>query len=314
MVTASRSATAEESPAQQRYRAAEQALWRAYDLAPTERWLELRDPSVRLRVLEVGSGRPLLMVPGTGGTGPYWAPLARELRGFRCLMIDRPGWGLSSPVDYAREPYAALVSRLLAGVLHELDLERTDVVGASIGGLWALRLAQAAPDRVGRVVVLGGIPNREVELPTVIKLLRSPLGALMVRVPMRRGMLRKQLQALGHGATLARGAMEDFIAWRLAFQRDTPSMRHERDMVRGITQPGGFRPGVTFDQGELASVAAPTLVVFGAGDPTGNPEIWRRFADELPNGELQVLADAGHQPWWDAPAAVGERVRDFLTG
>ena len=43
----------------------------------------------------------MFFLPGTGGTGPYWAPLIRELPGFRGLLVDRPGWGLSSPVDYA---------------------------------------------------------------------------------------------------------------------------------------------------------------------------------------------------------------------
>lgn len=82
----------------ERYRQAEQALWGHYGLKPTERFIELDSPRVRLRVVEVGSGEPVLFVPGTAGTGPYWGPLVRELKGFRCLMLDRPGWGLSSPV------------------------------------------------------------------------------------------------------------------------------------------------------------------------------------------------------------------------
>ena len=61
---------------------------------------------------------------------------------------------------------------------------------------------------------------------------------------MRPGMLHKQLEALGHGATFARGGMQDFMAWRLDFQRHTPSMRHERAMVQAITTRNGFGGGV----------------------------------------------------------------------
>jgi 2-hydroxy-6-oxonona-2,4-dienedioate hydrolase len=314
MVGATQTVSLPSGAAVERYRIAERTLWASYGLEPVERWIELSNPRMRIRILEIGAGDPVLFIPGTGGTGPYWAPLVRELQGHRCIMIDRPGWGLSSPIDYTADAYRSLVVRILSGVLDALELDRVDVVGASIGAIWALRLAQAEPSRVGRVVLIGGSPNREVEIPTFIKLLRSPIGAVLVRVPMKAGMLRKQLVALGHGAAVDRGAMEDFIAWRLAFQRDTDSMRHERDMVKAITGPRGFKPGVTFDEGELNEMDRPTLMVFGTADPTGTADIWRRFIAGLPNGELRLINDAGHTPWWDAPSEVAGHVRPFLIG
>jgi pimeloyl-ACP methyl ester carboxylesterase len=42
-----------------------------------------------MRVVGVGSGPPVLFVPGTAGTGPYWGSLVRALDGFRCLLLDR---------------------------------------------------------------------------------------------------------------------------------------------------------------------------------------------------------------------------------
>lgn len=128
---------------------AEQALWRRYGLEPAERFVELRESATRLRIIEVGAGPPVLLIPGSGGTGPYWAPLVRELSGFRCLMLDRPGWGLSAPIDYASAPYWSQVTAVLAGVLDALRLDRVDVIGASIGGAWGLRLAQSDPDACG---------------------------------------------------------------------------------------------------------------------------------------------------------------------
>ena len=53
-------------------------------------------------------------------------------------------------------------------------------------------------------------------------------------------------------------------------------------------------------------------MIFGSADPTGNPEFWRRFIAQLPNGELVLVPGAGHQPWWDEPAEVGTQVRSFL--
>ena len=312
MVSAAGQTASTGSTAADRFRHAERALWTAYGLEPTERSIDLADPRVRVRIQEIGSGDPLLLIGGSAGTGAYWAPLIRELPGRRAIVLDRPGWGLSSPVDYRRAPYGEVAAKIIGGVLDELGIDRVDVVGQSIGNLWALHAARADPERVGALVLVGGMPHPDVPIPKFIKLLRSPIGAIMVRAPMKPAMLHKQLEALGHGATLARGGMRDFVAWRLEFQRHTPSMRHERAMVQGITAGEGFRPGVHLDDAALADIAQPTLMLFGTADPSGNPELWRRYVDRLPDGRLELVPDAGHNLFWDDPAGVGGTVRRFL--
>lgn len=297
----------------ERYRLADGMLWQRYGLEAQERFVDLKDPALRLRVVEVGSGRPVLFIPGTGGTGPYWAPLIRELADIRCLAMDRPGWGLSSPMDYTRDSFGSLAASTLVKVLDALELDRVDLVGASIGGLWALHLARRQPSRVGRVVLLGGMPHHEIGVPGFIKLLSSPIGAIMVRVPMSRRMLRSQLDAVGHGPSVESGRMDDFIAWRLAFTNGTPSMRHERAMARALRAGTEWRPGLTMEADDLAEVRQPVRMIFGSADPSGTPELWQRFIAQLPNGELVLVPGAGHQPWWDEPAEVGAQVHSFLV-
>jgi pimeloyl-ACP methyl ester carboxylesterase len=295
----------------QRYRQAERAWWAHHGLAPTERFIQLASPAVRLRVLEVGSGAPMLFVHGTAGAGPVWAPLVRELRGVRCLLLDRPGWGLSAPVDYASHQYKTLVVDLLAGVLDALGVDRAHVVGGSIGAVWALRLAAARPSRVDRAVLIGAGPIvPEVRVPVFIRLLASPLGAVMVRLPERPGQLRR----LGHGASLDAGRLDAFIRWRMALTRQTGSMRHERAMVRAVVGWRGYRPGLTFGDAELAGIGPPTLLVYGTADPLGTVEVWRRVVDLLPRGELQLVEGGGHAPWLDDPGRVGGHVSRFLAG
>jgi pimeloyl-ACP methyl ester carboxylesterase len=300
----------------ERYRRAEQELWRHYSLEPTERFVELDSPSVRLRVVEVGSGEPILFVHGTGGIGPYWAPLVRELGGFRCLMLDRPGWGFSSPIDYAKYEYRTVVADLLAGVLDAMGIERVHVAGASIGDVWALRLATQHPDLVGRIVLLGGGPLLpDVPIPGFIRLVASPLGRVIVRLSARPRAVRSMMRAMGHGPSLDDGRIpEGYIEWRASLGRETDSMRSERGMVRALVSGRGFRPGLTFGEAELASIRQPTLLVYGAADGTGPIDLWKRFVSLLPDGELYLLEGAGHLPWLDDPSAVGNKVRGFLGG
>lgn len=101
MTSTATTITSADAPVE-RYREAERILWNHYGLEPTEHFVEVSSPAARLRLVQVGSGSPLLLVPGTAGTGPYWGALARELKGFRCLLLDRPGWGLSTPLNYSK--------------------------------------------------------------------------------------------------------------------------------------------------------------------------------------------------------------------
>jgi len=300
----------------ERYRQAERTLWGHYGLDPTERFIDLDSPRVRLRVVEVGSGDPVLFVPGSAGTGPYWGALVRELNGLRCLMLDRPGWGLSSPVDYSKYEYKTVVTNVLRGALDALGLEWAHVAGASIGGVWPLRLAAAHPSRVARIVLLGGGPLvPEILPPAFVRLLASPVGAIIVRLPQGSGMVRSILRQGGHGASLDAGRIPDvFVDWRVALGRDTDSMRNERDMVRAIVRGRTFRPGLTFEDAELAAIGHPTLMVYGTADQVGTVDIWRRAMGVLPRGELHLVDGAGHLPWLDEPTQVAGRISRFLAG
>jgi 2-hydroxy-6-oxonona-2,4-dienedioate hydrolase len=297
-----------------RYRQAEQALWGRYGLRPDERLIDLDSPAVRLRVLEIGSGEPLLFVHGTAGPGA-WASLVSKLNGFRCLVLDRPGWGLSSALDFSKYEYKTVVADVLRGALDALALDRAHVVGGSIGNVWALRLAAQHPSRVDRIVLLGGGPVvREVPIPPIIRLLASPIGALMVRLPDKPERVRSILRQSGHGASLDDGRIPaEFIDWRVALARDTDSMRHERDMVRAIVSGHAFRPGLTLEDSELAAIQQPTLYVYGSADPVGTVDIWRRVVGLLPRSELCLVDAAGHMPWFDDADGIAAGVSRFLT-
>lgn len=296
-----------------RYLTAERVAWEHYGLEPKERYIDFGTPASHLRVLEIGSGEPVLFVPGTGGTGPYWGPLVRELQSFRCLMLDRPGWGLSSAIDYGGQEFPTLVAEVLRGTLDALGIDRVHVVGASIGGVWVLRLAQRYPDRVGRIALLAAGPLLpEVPVPPFIKLLSSPLGAIIVRLPQSERMVRTNLHGVGHGASLDAGRMDEFVTWRIAFGRETDSMRNERDMVRAVAGIRGFRPGLVFEDGELAGIEHPTLYVYGTVDPTASMDVVNRVVDLLPQADLELIEGGGHLSWFDAPGEVGSAVSRFL--
>ena len=299
----------------ERYREAERAVWDYYGLEPSERFVDIREPAARIRVIEVGSGPPLFVAHGTFGGGPSIAALAKERPNRRFLLMDRPGFGLSTPIVYRAETFGTTIAEIQRSVLDGIGVEKVDVVGHSIGAVFALRLAIHHPERVGRVVLLGAGPVvQEAGVPAPIRLIGSPLGPLMLRLMRGRRAVGSMIAGSGHGAALADGRIPDVILdWRVSVNRETDSMQHERAMVRAIVAGPRYRDGVTFSDAELAAIRQPTLMVYGTSDSLGDAALWKRVIATLPDGELAVINGAGHMVWLDEPAGVARTMERFLS-
>ena len=299
----------------ERYRRAERALWSHYGLEPSEQFVEIESPAVRLRIQEVGSGEPIVFAHGGLWPAVALAPLVRELAGYRCILLDRPGCGLSSRVDWRKHELRTVATTLMGGVLDALGLERTHVIGHSIGGVWALRLAQDHASRVGKIGILGASPVlAEMPRPGFFRILASPIGALITRLPQNQDRARSMLRQDGHGPSLDAGRIPDvFFDWHVALIRNTDTLRNERAMIRdAVIGGGGWRPGLTFEPAELAAVRQPLLYVIGTADPEGTVDYAERVVGILPSAELSVLPDGGHMLWLDDAAHVGNAIRTFL--
>jgi pimeloyl-ACP methyl ester carboxylesterase len=297
------------------YRRAERALWSHYGLEPSERFVEVESPAVRLRIQEVGSGEPIVFVHGGLWPAVALAPLVRELPGYRCILLDRPGCGLSSPVDWRKQEIRTVATKVMGGVVDALGLERPHVIGHSIGGVWALRLAEGQPSRVGRIGILGASPMfAEMPRPGFLRILASPIGAILTRLPQNQDRARSVLRQDGHGPSLDAGRIPDvFFEWHVALIRNTETLRNERAMIRdAVIRGGAWRPGLTFEPAQLAAIRQPLLYVIGTADPEGTVDYAKRVVGMLPNAELRVLPDGGHMPWLDDAAQVGQALRTFL--
>ena len=298
-----------------RYREAERVLWSEYGLQPSEYFVRVGSPPIRIRILEVGSGPPLLFAHGTAGSGPAFAPLIREMSNYRCIIFDRPGFGLSATVPFAVDSFGTTVADLQRDLLDALGLPSADIVGHSIGGLFALRLAQHHPERVRRVVLLGAGPIVDAAgVPPIIRVIASAAGALFVRLVGLPRATKAMLRGNGHGPSLDSGRIPAaWVEWRTSVSRDTDSMRNERRMVQAIVSGSRYRPGLTMTEAELRSIRSATLMLYGTGDGVGSPTVWTRVMGTMPNGQLSVIDDAGHVLWLDEPSRVAKEMHHFLT-
>ena len=119
-------------------RNAERELWQHYGLAMVERFIEIQNPGLRVRMLECGnpSAEPLIFVQGGLGEACGWASLMAKLTDFRCITLDRPGGGLSDGVDFLEVDVRTLAVDVLQTVLDAAGVHQAAFVANSMGGWW----------------------------------------------------------------------------------------------------------------------------------------------------------------------------------
>lgn len=305
-----------------RFRATERRLWEAFELSPTEVWVRLPG-GCSLRVQEVGDGPPVLFVHGASNGGASWASLLAHLPDARCLLIDRPGCGLSEPVSHSagrRRRFAELehlADRLLGDVLDALDLPAAVLVATSFGGYFAFRGAAARPERVVRLVELGWTVGAPMErVPVAMRLAATPaLGSALCRLPPTRGGVKLLLRQIGLRGALDSGRFTDvMLDWYWSLLRDTPTARNDQRLSRGVIRPvGGLDERMLLTDTLLGEVTMPVHLVWGVDDPNGGPVVARQFAERLPNATLELLPETGHAPWVDEPQRCAALLRTLLS-
>ena len=105
----------------------------------------------RICVSELGSGKPLFLVPGIGCGADMWQPFMQYFSNRRIVSFDAPGAGRSSTPLYPIS--VSSLAALAAAVLDNRAIECTDVVGFSYGGAIAQQLAYDYAERVRRLVL-----------------------------------------------------------------------------------------------------------------------------------------------------------------
>jgi pimeloyl-ACP methyl ester carboxylesterase len=294
---------------------AERRLFKACGVSATTRRVALADPHLSVRVLEVGEGPPLILVHGSGMSASTWAPLIPHLRGHRVIALDLPGFGLSDPLDYTGRPLGQHAVAQLSSLLDALGLERVPIVGTSLGGMWALCLAVALPQRVSAVASLG-VPA--VALPGTRG---DPFFAALSTPGLRHIVSRMGSPSVGMTRrSLARGVIGPAAAERApgGFFEVVHAGMHQPGFRTAMLSHmwlamhfGRPRPENFLGDADLRRITAPVLMIWGREDPYGSPEIGRPACRVIADARLKVI-EGRHAPFLDDPERCGAVIDELV--
>ncbi len=275
---------------------------------PAERYIDI--DGLRARCLFAGkAGPPVVLIHGLGASAEIWSssigPLASRHRVF---APDLPGFGRTEkPGKMAYSP--AAYSRFIRDFMTALGIGRAALVGHSLGGGVALRVILDDPLRVERLVLassagLGSdvsLPLRIASLPFFDRLFFKPPLPVFTRF-----LHRLVYDPAAISPAFARMYYEMFF--------QPGSVRAFTSILRAIATLRGAKPGVLEPiRAGLASIAAPTLILWGREDRILPVSQAVDAAGRIPGARLHIFERCGHMPNIEHPEEFNRLVLEFLA-
>ncbi|MER8043731.1 alpha/beta hydrolase [Streptomyces sp. NPDC094032] len=265
----------------------------------------------RLAHRRVGSGAPLLCVPGGPADSAYLGDLG-GLSAHRTLVIpDLRGTGRSAvPADPSSYRCDRLVDDIEALRRH-LGLDRVDLLGHSAGANLAAQYAARHPHRVGRLALVA--PGTRAVGVDVTADARREVALERAGEPWFPAAFAA-LEAIVAGTGSDWEAVAPFLygRWDEAARRHHLAGRPDNpEAVAGFGADGAFTPDAT--RAALAAFPSPVLLLAGAHDLNSPPSAVAEFAAVFPGAALTVQPGAGHYPWLDDPGRFTATLAAFLA-
>jgi 3-oxoadipate enol-lactonase len=242
-----------------------------------------------------GSGPSLVLCHGAGGNHSSWyRQVVAYADRYQVVTWDHRGYGRSGGATGVGEP--AVSSSDLEAVLDTVGTARAHIAAQSMGGWAALGFALAHPERVGTLTLADTIAG--ISTPAADKNW-TDYGTRLREHPRADG--------LGSSFAVARDFAERDPAGASLYQA-IGSLNPELDP----TSLGGLLR-TTHARDELATLRCPTLFVVGDDDEIFPASVIRDVASHVPGSRVEVIAGAGHSPYFETPEAWIDVVGSFLA-
>ena len=266
-------------------------------------------PDGDLHYHEAGDGPPLVLLHGSGPGVSAWANFGDTLPAFaghfRVLALDLPGFGRSYDPELPAPLHGPTA---VVAFLDALGIDRAPVVGNSLGGNIAARVAADHGDRVTRLVTMGGVG-----VPLFSPLPSEGISRLVdfVEDPTR-GRLIEWMRTMVYDPAIL---TDEFVDQRWA-TASTPEALEGIRRIYSREMLGVLRDMMLDNTDTLAllrRIEAPTLVTWGRDDRVTPLDGFLAPMRLLRNGELHVFPDCGHWAMIERKDDWERVVLSFLT-
>lgn len=256
----------------------------------------------RIAYLDCGRGPSLILLHGFSGSMWQWEhqqqPLAQH---YRVITPDLLGFGLSDKPEIEYRPDELV--NFLTGFMDTLQIPRATLVGNSMGAGLAMAMALDHPERVDKLVLIGGLP------PNIRSNLTSPIVKRMLDTQAPPWML--SLGTYFFGRWLVRSALSELIYDHSLI---TPAVLERSNRHR--QRPGLIKPMLAMKETiglwetgyavRLHTIQHPTLIIWGEEDRIFPLSVGQELHRLIKGSQFVSIPLTGHLPQWERPDLVND--------
>ena len=262
-----------------------------------EKYVELSHGTTRY--IEAGSGYPTILVHGvgyTGGAHNWLLNIGALSSKLRVLAVDCPGWGKGEGYLDQEYSFAYLVD-FIREFQDALGLEKTNLVGHSMGGWLASLFGYESPHRLNKLVLVaaGGAMPRQ-------------LRSMVEFKPPERSQVLESLKSTVKAAGVDLEALADYNYALVDNPARLAAYRHVLSHMNNMETRERYNTVRRFPH-----ISVPTLVVWGRNDQTNALEMGEMTHEGIP-GSKMVVFDCGHFIPTEASDELNAALLDFLPG
>ncbi len=263
-------------------------------------------PAGEVACVDVGEGPVALLVHGVAVNGHLWRPLAEELGGLRrCVAVDLPGHG-ATPAPPVGDLGLPFLASAVAGVCEALGLDAVDLVGNDTGGAVCQVVAARHPGRIRSLTLTNCDTHDNLPPPffrAATERARRGRWAPQLRAMAADPVLARSPQGLGVGLEDPERLDPEILDCLLEPLRSSPQTARAMERIVVALRAEDLlaaEPG-------LATLTAPTLIVWGTADPFFETAWAHRLGELIPGtrGVVELQGARLYHPLERAPELAG---------
>lgn len=296
-----------------RYEKSREILLEQAGISPQSKFATTNGPVKKIHYLELGSGKPFIIVHGGLSHCSEWINILKPLSDhFHCFVVDRPGHGLTDPINYSGADYRKSAVDYIHSFMESVGLKKAYFMGNSMGGYFSTNHALEYPDWVEKLVLIGAPAGMNYWVPPMLRLLGvKGLNKLLLKTMAKPSMagtkdIHKKI-LVADVDNLSHEYLEH--AYFNSLLPGTAVAR--RTMLETVLTLRGWRKNLYITD-KLHQLELPVHFIWGDKDVFEGHETGAVKASQIKNHAFKLIENAGHCPWLDQPEKCAEEIIKVL--
>src|SRR5690606_8188268 len=295
------------------YKRSRQILFELAEIHPQSKIVSTKGPVENVHFLEMGQGKPLIIVHGGGSHASEWVNIMKPLaEHFHLYVVDRPGHGLSDPFNYQSVAYKKIAVEFLRSFADVLGLEKFHLMGNSMGGYYSLAFSMAHPEKINKLLLIGAPAGLNRWVPPMLRILGlTGINQLITKTVARPSIANLKMVHKKLLVADIKNLSDEYLSHGLHNGLLPGNMMGFTSMLENVLSLKGWRSELYLGD-KLHSLEVPVRFIWGTQDVFEKPDTGMAKASAIADYKFAVVKDAGHCPWLDQPEECARLIISFL--